>query len=117
MDIDPALLRPGRFELAIFVPPLDVCGRRELLSKQLAKMHVEGCDVEHFVDSTEGFTGADLCNLCNRAGLIALSRNSSPFEYKAPTAADLEIALQQGISSVTPHMLQEIYDWEMEQKL
>ena len=74
--LDPALLRPGRFDRQIVVDRPDIKGRREIL-----KVHVKGkpvgSDVELDVIArrTPGFTGADLSNLVNEAALMAARRN------------------------------------------
>lgn len=74
--LDPALLRPGRFDRQVTVDAPDVTGRREIL-----KVHVRGKPIENEVDldviarRTPGFTGADLANLINEAALLAARRN------------------------------------------
>ena len=70
--LDPALLRPGRFDRQIYVGLPDIKGRREILhiharSKPLA----EDVDLDEVARSTAGFTGADLENLLNEAALLA----------------------------------------------
>ncbi|MBE6788971.1 MAG: ATP-dependent zinc metalloprotease FtsH [Ruminococcaceae bacterium] len=86
--LDPALLRPGRFDREIVVGYPDVNGREEIL-----KVHSRGKPLSPDVDlkviarSTTGFTGADLENLMNEAALLA-ARN----ERKAITEADIEEA-------------------------
>ena len=70
--LDPALLRPGRFDRQIFIPKPDVKGRYEILkvharNKKLAK----DVDLEWIARATPGFTGADLENLLNEAALLA----------------------------------------------
>jgi len=70
--LDPALLRPGRFDRQIFIPKPDVKGRYEILkvhakNKPLAK----DVDLELIARATPGFTGADLENILNEAALLA----------------------------------------------
>ncbi|GEA14572.1 ATP-dependent zinc metalloprotease FtsH [Moorella sp. E308F] len=73
--LDPALLRPGRFDRQIVVDVPDVVGRKEIL-----KVHVRGKPLDDTVDldvlarRTPGFTGADLANLVNEAALLAARR-------------------------------------------
>ncbi len=73
--LDPALLRPGRFDRQLTVAPPDVKGREEIL-KVHAKNKPLGPDVKLSViaQSTAGFTGADLENLLNEAALLAARR-------------------------------------------
>ena len=74
--LDPALLRPGRFDRHIVVDKPDVKGRQEIL-----KVHTKGKPVEKEADldvlarRTPGFTGADLSNLVNEAALLSARRN------------------------------------------
>src|SRR3954453_9659769 len=70
--LDPALLRPGRFDRQIFVSPPDLKGRRAILdvhtrNKPLAKK----VDLDIVARQTSGLTGADLANLCNEAAIFA----------------------------------------------
>ncbi|WP_332060197.1 ATP-dependent zinc metalloprotease FtsH [Bartonella sp. CB74] len=74
--LDPALLRPGRFDRQVVVPNPDVAGREQIL-----KVHVRNVPLAPNVDlkvlarGTPGFSGADLMNLVNEAALMAASRN------------------------------------------
>ncbi|WP_455473979.1 ATP-dependent zinc metalloprotease FtsH [Bartonella sp. B30(2025)] len=74
--LDPALLRPGRFDRQVVVPNPDVMGREQIL-----KVHVRNVPLAPNVDlkvlarGTPGFSGADLMNLVNEAALMAASRN------------------------------------------
>ena len=76
--LDPALLRPGRFDRQITVNYPDLGGREEIL-----KVHAKNKPLEESVDlarvarSTVGFTGADLANLLNEAALLAARRNKA----------------------------------------
>ncbi|HID65362.1 MAG TPA: ATP-dependent zinc metalloprotease FtsH, partial [Aquificaceae bacterium] len=76
--LDPALLRPGRFDRQIFIPKPDVRGRYEILkvhakNKKLAK----DVDLEWIARATPGFTGADLENLLNEAALLAARKGKN----------------------------------------
>ncbi|NRB14153.1 MAG: ATP-dependent metallopeptidase FtsH/Yme1/Tma family protein [Rhizobiales bacterium] len=73
--LDPALLRPGRFDRQIEVPNPDIIGREQILKVHLKKIK-SGNDVEarHIARGTPGFSGADLANLCNEAALLAARR-------------------------------------------
>jgi cell division protease FtsH len=74
--LDPALLRPGRFDREVVVDVPDVNGRKEIL-----KVHARGkplaaeVDIDVLARRTPGFTGADLANLMNEAALLAARRN------------------------------------------
>jgi len=70
--LDPALLRPGRFDRRIVVSPPDVRGREEILKVHTRKAPLaEGVDLSIIARGTPGFSGADLENLVNEAALIA----------------------------------------------
>lgn len=74
--LDPALLRPGRFDRQITVDAPDITGRKEIL-----QVHIKGKPLEDDVDlmvlarRTPGFTGADLANMVNEAALLAARNN------------------------------------------
>ncbi|MEI7703325.1 MAG: CDC48 family AAA ATPase [Deltaproteobacteria bacterium] len=71
--LDPALLRPGRFDLILEVPPPDAAGRTQIFGVHLAgKPVAPGVDVAALVQRTEGFTGAEIETVCDRAALLAV---------------------------------------------
>ncbi len=70
--LDPALLRPGRFDRQIYVNPPDVKGREEILRVHAKdKLLADDVDLKVIARATSGFTGADLANLLNEAALTA----------------------------------------------
>jgi cell division protease FtsH len=70
--LDPALLRPGRFDRQILVTPPDLKGRRNILSVHTrGKPLAEDVDMEIVARQTSGMTGADLANICNEAAIFA----------------------------------------------
>ncbi|MEQ1504110.1 MAG: ATP-dependent zinc metalloprotease FtsH, partial [Myxococcota bacterium] len=70
--LDPALLRPGRFDRRVTVPSPDVRGREEILRIHTKRMPVgPDVDLQRISKVTPGFSGADLENLCNEAALLA----------------------------------------------
>jgi cell division protease FtsH len=70
--LDPALLRPGRFDRHVLVDRPDVGGREEILEVHLQKIKVdEGVNVKQVAAITSGFVGADLANIVNEAALLA----------------------------------------------
>jgi cell division protease FtsH len=70
--LDPALLRPGRFDRQIFVTPPDLKGRRSILNVHSRdKPLAETVDLELVARQTSGLTGADLANICNEAAIFA----------------------------------------------
>ncbi len=79
--LDPALLRPGRFDRNVLVPKPDIKGREEILKVHAAKTPL-GTDVNLDVVArgTPGFSGADLSNLVNEAALLAARRGKDKLE-------------------------------------
>jgi cell division protease FtsH len=69
--LDPALLRPGRFDRQVFVSPPDLRGRQEILRVHSANKPLQGVDLEMVARQTSGLTGADLANICNEAAIFA----------------------------------------------
>ncbi|MHB8623892.1 MAG: ATP-dependent zinc metalloprotease FtsH [Sulfuricaulis sp.] len=74
--LDPALLRPGRFDRQVFVPLPDIRGREQILKVHMRKVPVsDNVDANILARGTPGFSGADLANLVNEAALFAARRN------------------------------------------
>ena len=70
--LDRALLRPGRFDRQVFVPPPDMRGRERILGVHTRnKPLAQDVDMERMARHTAGLTGADLANLCNEAAILA----------------------------------------------
>jgi cell division protease FtsH len=79
--LDPALLRPGRFDRQVVVPRPDVKGREEILKVHTRKTPLgEDVDLTVLSRGTPGFTGADLENLVNEAALLAARRGKAKLE-------------------------------------
>ena len=86
--LDPALLRPGRFDRQVVVPQPDVKGRLEIIKVHTKNVPVdERVDLEQIARGTPGFSGADLANLVNEAALLAARKSKSKVEK-----ADFEAA-------------------------
>jgi cell division protease FtsH len=86
--LDPALLRPGRFDRRVVVSRPDVRGREEILKVHIAKVRMgKDVDPEVIARGTPGFSGADLENLVNEAALLAARRSRD-----VVTMADFESA-------------------------
>ncbi len=81
--LDPALLRPGRFDRQVYVSLPDVIGREKILGIYLAKLPLDNdVNVSVIARGTTGFSGADLSNLTNEAALLAASQNKDKISMK-----------------------------------
>lgn len=79
--LDPALLRPGRFDRHIVVHLPDIKGREEILKVHTRKIKLlAGVDLRSIAAQTPGFSGADIANLCNEAALLAARHNKEYVE-------------------------------------
>ena len=86
--LDPALLRPGRFDRQVVVPNPDILGREAILKVHIKKISVApDVDLRTIARGTPGFSGADLANIVNEAALLAARKNK-----KIVTMVDFEEA-------------------------
>ncbi len=86
--LDPALLRPGRFDKLIYVPPPEREDRVALFKEYLSKAPVgNDIDYEKLADATPGYTGADISNICRQAKMNAL-------ESAVNTGEEVQISMQ-----------------------
>ncbi|MEM4799795.1 MAG: CDC48 family AAA ATPase, partial [Acidilobaceae archaeon] len=77
--LDPALLRPGRFDRIIFVPPPDKVARKEILRVHIRKIPIASdVDIDKLVELTEGYTGADIEALVREAAMLKLREKLEP---------------------------------------
>lgn len=106
--VDPALLRPGRFDELIYVSVPDAPGRRHILGIHTKTMPLaKDVDLDDLASRTGRFTGADLEDLTRRAGLLALRES---LEAQIVTRAHFDQALRETRPSVTPEMEREYED-------
>jgi transitional endoplasmic reticulum ATPase len=103
--MDPAILRPGRFDRLIYVPPPDEKSRLQILKIYTQKMPLaEDVSLEKIASMTEGYSGADLESLCREAGMAVLRRDR---DATYVTWADFQEALKIVKPSISPSMLKE----------
>jgi cell division protease FtsH len=94
--LDPALLRPGRFDRQVFVSPPDVGGRTKILEVHTrTKPLREDVDLSIVAQQTSGLTGADLANICNEAAIFCARRGGH-----AIAKGDFDDALERVIAGV-----------------
>jgi cell division protease FtsH len=92
--LDPALLRPGRFDRRVFVQAPDAAGRAAILRVHTRSVPLaEDVDLDRLASTTPGMVGADLANLVNEAALLAARRNHDKVQYNDFTDAVEKIVL------------------------
>jgi transitional endoplasmic reticulum ATPase len=100
--IDPAILRPGRFDKLIYVPAPDYTTRLQILKIHSRNMPLApDVDLDQISKQATGYSGADLEAVCREAGLISLRRD---IETKSVTSEDFRDALERVKPSVPPDM-------------
>ncbi|KAH9428356.1 hypothetical protein MCOR02_010910 [Pyricularia oryzae] len=112
--LDPAIMRPGRFDEIIYVPPPDPAAREAILRKNSA-----GCQLAPDVDFarlaqlTEGNSGAEVAGTCQSAGKLAMRRSlDEPSSEGAISMADFEAAIAGQRKQITKQMLEGYAEWE-----
>ena len=98
--IDPALVRPGRFDELIMVPVPDAASRKKIFAVHTGKMPLaDDVDLEELVERTEEYTGADIASICRKAGRLALREDMDAVEVRK---SHFLAALEDVGPSVTP---------------
>jgi len=101
-DVDTALIRPGRFDKLLFVPPPDKDSRMEIFSIHLKKRPTsKGLKFEKLSDLTEGYSGADIEEICEEAARIPLEEAIEGKPQRKINMGDLLEAIENRPSSVT----------------
>ena len=108
--IDPALLRSGRFERVLHVPPPDALARQAILDIHTEGMPLSKFSLKDVLSRMDGFTGADIEAVCREAALIAMRADK-----KKVTKTHFEEAIERVRPTVTPEMLE--YYSKMETRL
>src|SRR3954447_3803934 len=96
-DLDPALLRPGRFDRQLLVPPPDLAGREAILRAHTRgkPLNLDDVDLGVVARQTSGLTGAELANICNEAAIKAGRRGDL-----AIAQADFDWALERVVAGL-----------------
>jgi AAA+ superfamily predicted ATPase len=101
-DVDPALLRPGRFDRMLLVLPPDEPARLAVLELHLRGRPTEGLDLRAIARQTEGFSGADLALLCEHATEVAMEATMAQGSLRPIRQADLAGGLRHVRPSLGP---------------
>jgi cell division protease FtsH len=96
-DLDPALLRPGRFDRSLLVPPPDLAGREAILRVHTRgkPLNIDDVDLGTVARQTSGLTGAELANICNEAAIKAGRRGDSSIKQ-----GDFDWALERVVAGL-----------------
>src|SRR5882757_5120266 len=105
-QLDPAVLRPGRFDDKVYIPPPDVAARRKLLDMYLAHRPVApAINFDELATRLDGFSGADIRYVCDRGATIPFLRSVATGEDGEITAEILVDVVTTAPKSVTPEMI------------
>jgi len=104
--IDPALLRPGRFDRLIYVPPPDKEARKEIFKIHTKKKPLaKDVNLDKLAEKTEGYTGADIAAVCNEAVMFAIREYISKEEINQEDLKNLKVKakhFEEALKKVTP---------------
>jgi transitional endoplasmic reticulum ATPase len=111
-QLDPAVLRPGRFDEKVYIPLPDLAARRKMLEIYLSKRPLaEDVDLDALARRLEGYSGADIKYICDRAAVIPFLRSVESGTEGQITTATLEDAIADIRPSVTSDMLKRFQTW------
>jgi AAA family ATPase len=116
--LDEALLRPGRFDVMLYVAPPDQKGREEILKVQMKKMFVEdNLDIPMLANEMAGFSGAEVVNTCQVAldGVIEKCVDTGNMDLKVGME-DFINARKSVVPQITERMLRHYQKWAAERK-
>ena len=110
--LDEAVIRPGRLGTHIYVGPPDVKAREAIIALNVRGVPVAGdVSLADVAAKAEGYSGADIAELCDRAKRFALNRQLAAGTEESVTCADFSAALVKVRPSVSPEMLKEFEAW------
>jgi transitional endoplasmic reticulum ATPase len=111
-QLDPAMLRPGRFDEKVYIPLPDLTARRQMLEQYLAKRPVApDVNFDQLATRLEGYSGADIKYVCDRAAVIPFLQSVASGQDGQISAAVLDDVLHDAIPSVTHDVLNRFKAW------
>jgi len=114
-QLDPAVLRPGRFDEKVYIPLPDQAGRRKMLDIYLGKRPLEeGIDLDALAQAMDGMSGADIKYICDRAATIPFLRSVATGQEGPITDEILGEVIRATPRSVNDEMLRRFDDWGRE---
>ncbi len=111
-QLDPAMLRPGRFDEKVYIPLPDLAARHKMLEIYLGKRPVaEDVDLPSLAQRLDGYSGADIKYICDRAATIPFLQSVASGQDGQITRTVLDDVLHDARPSVTREMLQRFEEW------
>jgi len=111
-QLDPAVLRPGRFDEKVYIPLPDLPARRKMLDIYLGKRPLaDGVNLDDFAKSLDGFSGADIKYVTDRAATIPFLQSVATGEEGSITREILDAVLADTRKSVTADMIRRFTEW------
>jgi len=105
--IDSALLRPGRFDKVVYVPPPDIQARKAIFRICLGESPTSAIDLDKLAQSTDGYSGADIASIVKNAKMTAVRDILKGIRHDDITMRDLEDAISMSKPSITKECLEE----------
>jgi transitional endoplasmic reticulum ATPase len=111
-QLDPAVLRPGRFDEKVYIPLPDLPARRKMLDLYLGKRPVaDTVDLSALAQQLEGYSGADIKYICDRAATIPFLRSVASGQEGDITADVIADVIHDTPRSVTAELLKRFAEW------
>jgi len=111
-QLDPAVLRPGRFDEKVYIPLPDVAARRKMLDIYLGKRPVAPeLDLNSLAERLDRYSGADIKYVCDRAATVPFLRSVASGQEGDITAEIIDDVLHDTPPSVTPEVLNRFEAW------
>jgi len=110
--LDDAVIRPGRLGTHIYVGPPDIAARAGIIAYSMRNVPVvEGISFQNIAADTDGYSGADMAELCDRAKRSALNRQLSSGNEESVTMDDFTTALQKVRPTITQDLMKQFEAW------
>jgi transitional endoplasmic reticulum ATPase len=111
-QLDPAVLRPGRFDEKVYIPLPDVAARRKMLELYLGRRPVAAdVNMDELAGQLEGYSGADIKYICDRAATVPFLQSVASGEEGQITRQILQDALSDTTRSVAADAIQRFHEW------
>src|SRR5258706_9599994 len=113
-QLDPAMLRPGRFDEKIYIPLPDLPARRKMLDIYLSKRPLAvNVDLDALAVKLEGYSGADIKYVCDRSATIPFLRSVATGQDGEITQRILDDVVTTAPRSVTPELIRRFEQWAL----